>query len=196
MSLLIRYQAGSLLPHWLGSTPHRMESVTKCKERYGQRVPEMESLSVLERTLSAAEGWKEEGCSGQSTRKKTACYGNQGNSRGVGHLTWRVVIQDSITHTNLKDEGSKQLLHMRQEGVGTGKGKGNGCPSTMLLHKLRCPVLSGTNPFGAGECQLSPTHLTEWRQGTKRTPRVPLKSAYLQDPETGRGKKKGLTEAT
>lgn len=60
---------------------------------------------------------EEEGGSGQQTRKKTACHSNQGNSRGVGHLTWRVVIQDSITHTDLKDEGPKQLLHVRQEGV-------------------------------------------------------------------------------
>lgn len=50
---------------------------------------------------------EEEGGSGQPTRKKTACHGNQGNSRGAEHLTWRVVIQDSITHTDLKDEGSK-----------------------------------------------------------------------------------------
>lgn len=37
--------------------------------------------------------------------------------QGAGHLTWRVVIQDSITHADLKDEGPKQLLHVRQEGV-------------------------------------------------------------------------------
>lgn len=31
--------------------------------------------------------------------------------------TWGVVVQDSITDTDLQDEGSKQLFHMRQQGV-------------------------------------------------------------------------------
>lgn len=60
---------------------------------------------------------EEEGGSGQPTGKKIACHGNQGNGRGVGRLTWRIMVEDSVTHTNLKNEGSKQLLHMRQEGV-------------------------------------------------------------------------------
>lgn len=34
-----------------------------------------------------------------------------------GEHTWRVVVQDSITNTDLQDEGSEQLLHMRQQGV-------------------------------------------------------------------------------
>lgn len=31
-----------------------------------------------------------------------------------GELTWGVVVQDSITHADLQDESSEQLLHMRQ----------------------------------------------------------------------------------
>lgn len=35
---------------------------------------------------------------------------------GSAH-TWGVVVQDGIAHTDLQDEGSEQLLHMRQQGV-------------------------------------------------------------------------------
>lgn len=34
-----------------------------------------------------------------------------------GEPTWGVVVQDSITDTDLQDESSEQLFHMRQQGV-------------------------------------------------------------------------------
>lgn len=36
--------------------------------------------------------------------------------KGSEH-TWGVVVQHSVTNTYLQDEGSEQLLHMRQQGV-------------------------------------------------------------------------------
>lgn len=75
----------------------------------------------------------------------------------------------------------------------------------MLLRYPQHPVHSGTNPFGAGEGQLSPTHLTEWRKGSK----VPLGNSNIQLVENTQDttqvcvppgpqdrKRKGLFEAT
>lgn len=38
-----------------------------------------------------------------------------------GELTWGVVVQDSITHADLQDESSEQLLHVREQGVRAGR---------------------------------------------------------------------------
>ena len=51
------------------------------------------------------------------TQTNTGSHGKaQGRGGGSEH-TWGVVVQDGITYTDLQDEGSEQLLHVRQQGV-------------------------------------------------------------------------------
>lgn len=35
----------------------------------------------------------------------------------VWTFTWGIVVKHSITHTDLQDEGTQQLLHMGQQGL-------------------------------------------------------------------------------
>lgn len=51
----------------------------------------------------------------------TGSHGTAQGRGGRGEHTWGVVVQDSIAHTDLQDEGSEQLLHVRQQGVGAGE---------------------------------------------------------------------------
>ena len=78
------------------------------------------------------EGKEEAWCSQAGTQghRPTRSHGNAQGRRGGDEHTWGVVVQNSITHTDLQDEGSEQLFHVRQQGVGAGKERGGGSPST------------------------------------------------------------------
>ena len=58
------------------------------------------------------------------------------------------MVQDSITHTDLQDEGLEQLLHVRQQGVGAGKERGGESPSTCTAPSPWQAINPGSSPGG------------------------------------------------
>lgn len=86
----------------------------------------------------------------ENTDQHQVAMGTPRGEAVEGELTWGVVVQDSITHADLQDESSEQLLHMRQQGIRAGRekrqvsyhtGPRSSSPSQEQMRGSRAPLL-------------------------------------------------------